>query len=38
MAHHLTIIHYLNTLLDYINLLIDKSFNSHQEYTIATNT
>ena len=28
--------YYLNTPLDYINHLIDKSFNSHQEYTIAT--
>ena len=30
--------YYLNTLLDYINHLIDKSFDSHQEYTIATDT
>ena len=29
-------VHYLNTLGDYSNHLIDKSFNSHQEYTIAT--
>ena len=29
-------VHYLNTLGSPINLLIDKSFNSHQEYTIAT--
>ena len=28
--------YYLNTPLDNTNLLIDKSFNSHQEYTIAT--
>ena len=28
--------YYLNTPLDYTNLLIDKSFDSHQEYTIAT--
>jgi hypothetical protein len=28
--------YYLNTPLDYINHLIDKSFDSHQEYTIAT--
>ena len=31
-------VHYLNTPKDYINNLIDKSFDSHQEYTIATNT
>ncbi len=29
-------VHYLNTLGNPINHLIDKSFNSHQEYTIAT--
>ena len=29
-------VHYLNTLGTPINHLIDKSFNSHQEYTIAT--
>jgi len=28
--------YYLNTPLDNTNLLIDKSFDSHQEYTIAT--
>ena len=31
-------VHYLNTPLDYINHLIDKSFNSHQEYMIATDS
>ena len=29
-------VHYLNTLGNPINHLIDKAFNSHQEYTIAT--
>ena len=29
-------VHYLNTLGSPINHLIDKAFNSHQEYTIAT--
>ena len=28
--------HYLNTPVDYSNRLIDKTFSSHQEYTIAT--
>ena len=29
-------VHYLNTPREYINHLIDKTFGSHQEYTIAT--
>ena len=29
-------VHYLNTLGNPINHLIDKAFNSHQEYTIAS--
>ena len=33
---HFPFIHYLNTPLVSFNHLIDKSFNSHQEYTIAT--
>ena len=29
-------VHYLNIPLGKFNILIDKAFNSHQEYTIAT--
>ena len=29
-------VHYLNTPVGKFNILIDKAFNSHQEYTIAT--